>query len=240
MSSFYLGVYQRFPEFLKRRINPLEYGVRAVVEEAVLAVGSGRILDAGAGEGRFRAWFPSAQYIGLDRGIGDESWDYSGIDVIGDLQRIPFATATVDSVLNLQVLEHVEDPGQVIQEFGRVLRPGGTLFLTAPQGWHEHQQPNDFYRFTRFALEKMFREAGFEQFEIEPIGGYFDYLGNRLTFIPKVVFPSLHPILRVLLFPVELLCLVFFCFLLPVLCHALDRFDKKKEFTLCYRCRAQK
>jgi SAM-dependent methyltransferase len=146
----------------------------------------------------------------------------------------------VDLVLNTQVLEHVENPGVVLREIRRVLKDGGSLLLTAPQGWPEHQQPNDFYRFTRFALSSLMKEAGFSESHVEPIGGYFHYLGHRLTFIPKVLFQDRQGLLRVLLFPLELVCLAFFCAFCPFVCYYLDALDKKKEFTLCYRVLAVK
>ena len=41
----------------------------------------------------------------------------------------------------------------------RVLRPGGTLLLTAPGVWVAHEVPRDFWRFTRWGLEALAREA---------------------------------------------------------------------------------
>jgi SAM-dependent methyltransferase len=176
----------------------------------------------------------------LDSTVGEPDWDYSNIDLCADLMAIPIATETVDLVLNTQVLEHVAHPALVLGEIHRVLRPGGELLLTAPQGWHEHQQPHDFFRFTRFSLELLLDHAGFSKYQIEPFGGYFHYLGHRLTFIPKVLFQERRGILRVALFPVELATLFFCCFVIPLLCFYLDRLDEKKEFTLCYRVLASK
>lgn len=240
MSGFYHDVYERFPEFLKRRIHPLEYAVRDFVSQASNEEFLGRVLDAGAGEGRFRSYFPPDSYIGVDSVVGEPSWDYSQLDVQGDLLALPFAREIADLVLNLQVLEHVRRPGAVLRELHRVLEKGGKLYLSAPQGWHEHQAPHDFYRFTRFALQLMLEEAGFEQIEIEPMGGYFHYLGHRLTYIPKTLFQGRRGLPRILFFPLELISLVLFCFLTPILCYYLDYLDCRKEFTLCYRCIAVK
>jgi len=240
MNGFYLRVYSLFPSFLKRRINPLEYAIRSFVSSAVLPSARGKILDAGAGEARFRSYFEDHFYVALDSGVGDQSWDYSGVDIKADLAMIPIASESVDTVLNIQVLEHVSEPSAVLSELNRILRPGGSLFLTAPQGWHEHQQPHDYYRFTRFSLSRILLGAGFETVEIEPMGGYFHYLGHRLTYIPKVLFSQRGRWTRCFLFPLELVSLGIFCFLLPVCCYYLDFLDTKKEFTLCYQCRAGK
>lgn len=240
MSSFYLRVYSRLPEFLKRRINPLDYAIEDFVKTAALAEPNQTVLDAGAGETRFAAYFSRHLYLALDACVGDALWDYSRIHVVADLAALPLRDSAVDIVLNIQVLEHVKDPGAVVTELHRVLRPGGRLYLTAPQGWGEHQQPHDFYRFTSYALRNLLTAAGFEHSEIKPLGGYFHYLGHRLTFVPKLLFPGLPPVLRVLLFPVELATLGLFCFAFPIACYYLDGFDRNREFTLGYRCLARK
>ncbi len=240
MSGFYFRVYDLFPAFLKSRINPLEEAVSRFVAEAAEVGPRAVIVDAGAGQSRFAELFRGQFYVALDFGRGDDGWNYSGLDVVGDLQHLPLKEDCAAAVINTQVLEHLPEPGRALQEMHRILEPGGRLFLTAPQGWHEHQQPHDYYRFTSFALERLLAGAGFESWTIHPIGGYFHYLGHRLTYIPKLLFWPLGRVLRILLFPVELLSLVLFCFLGPLLCYYLDRLDRDKEFTLCYRCLARK
>lgn len=240
MSAFYFRVYNALPEWLKRRINPLEYSIRDFVREASRFRPSGTVLDSGAGESRFADLFADRFYLALDSCVGDANWDYSRVGIIADLHALPLSEASCDLVLNIQVLEHVKEPGLVLREIQRALKPGGRLYLTAPQGWHEHQQPEDYYRFTRYSLRLLFETAGFKSVSIEPMGGYFDYLGHRLTYVPKVLFSKLPTAVRVALMPLELAVLFAFCLVLPVMCHALDGLDRRKEFTLCYRCLAVK
>lgn len=240
MANGYLAVYERLPEFFKRRINPMEYALREFVREAAGRHQGQRVLDAGAGEGRFRGLFQGHRYFAFDLAVGEAEWDYSALDACVDLSRLPLKSRSVGAVLNTQVLEHVPDPQAVIKEFRRVLRPGGMLYLSAPQGWHEHQQPHDFFRFTQFSLRMMMERAGLQDIEIQPLGGYFHYLGQRFTYVPKIVFQHRRGLPRLLLFPFELLSLALFCFFLPILCYYLDALDRKKEFTLIYRCRARK
>lgn len=229
-----------FPEFVKRRINPLEYSIQTFIRSADSASGRSVILDAGAGEARFARYFEEHLYVALDSGVGDRNWDYSRISVCADLTSIPLASARVDAVLNIQVLEHVPHPREVLREIHRVLKAGGKLYLTAPQGWHEHQQPHDFFRFTRYSLETLLEGAGFREIRIEPLGGYFHYLGQRLTYIPKVLFEGRPRFQRALFSPLELVSLVLFCLFSPLICYYLDGLDRKKEFTLGYRCLAVK
>ncbi len=238
-STFYRRAFQRLPAFLRRRIDPLEHSIDRFVRSARTS-GSATVLDAGSGEGRFAHHFTQHLYIGLDLGIGNRNWDYSQLHLQADLAAIPLVSSSVDTVLNIQVLEHVPGPDRVLAEIHRVLRPGGHLYLTAPQGWHEHQQPHDYFRFTRYALQSLLERAGFQDVYIQPLGGYFQYLGHRLTYIPKILFTDRAGFPRVALLPLELLSLFVFCFLTPILCFYLDRLDRKQEFTLGYRCVALK
>ena len=86
----------------------------------------------------------------------------------------------------------------------------------------------------------MLADAGFQEIEIAPMGGYFRFLGMWLSFIPKILSQSRRLPVRIILFPLELLSLGCFSFLAPLCLNPLDRIDGKKEFTLCYRCSAIK
>ena len=72
-------------------------------------------------------------------------------------------------------------PERVLCELGRVLAPGGRFLLVAPLQWEEHQQPHDYGRFTRFALDRMLRQAGFTDISIQPVGGIFRLISRRLV-----------------------------------------------------------
>ncbi len=240
MARVYRRLHERVPEFLLRRINPLEFRIRGLVRQAASQPSGARVLDAGAGEARFAGWFAEHRYVALDSGVGDGDWDYSRLHLRSDLARLPLASDSFDAVLCTQVLEHVPDPAGVVAELYRVLRPGGRLYLSAPQGWCEHQQPADYFRFTRFSLRMLLESAGFEGVQVEPMGGYFHYLGNRLAFLPRVLFDERGGWKRWALLPLELPALALFAGLLPLVCYYLDPLDRRREFTLGYGCRARK
>src|SRR4029077_8739391 len=50
----------------------------------------------------------------------------------GNLAELPLDDATVDVVVNFQVIEHLWDQTQFLRECLRVLRPGGTLLISTP------------------------------------------------------------------------------------------------------------
>src|SRR5271170_5846057 len=128
------------PPPLRRYVLHFEASIETAVERfaAGLAPNSS-VLDAGAGEGAYAHHFSSQQYVGVDLGIGDASWDYRRLDVLADLSALPFPVATFDAILNIVTLEHVREPGCVLGELARVLKPGGELLLIVPHEWEEHQ-----------------------------------------------------------------------------------------------------
>lgn len=121
----------------------------------------GRLLDVGCGTKPYRALFRVDEYIGLDID-SDTTRRQAVADVLYDGLRFPFETGCFDAVLCNQVLEHVFDPDQFLAEIQRVLVPGGTLLLTVPFVWDEHEQPWDYARYTSFGLRALLARHGLE------------------------------------------------------------------------------
>ena len=86
-----------------------------------------------------------------------------GVDLVGDLHRIPLRADALDAIICTGVLEHVEDPNRVLEEFRRVLRPGGQIYASLPflQGYHP--SPTDFRRFTRDGARQLFSRFQIDQ-----------------------------------------------------------------------------
>jgi SAM-dependent methyltransferase len=55
---------------------------------------------------------------------------------VGDIARLPYTNQSLDLVIASEVIEHLPEPAQVINEIARVLRPGGQLILTMPLESH--------------------------------------------------------------------------------------------------------
>ena len=222
------------PEWLRYRLDPYNSEAdRFVARFAVGLKDGARVLDAGAGECRHAILFEHAHYLSTDNGCGDENrWDYSAIDFASDLAELAVPDESMDVVLNINVLEHVCEPQRVLRECHRVLRLGGQLLLVAPQSWLMHQAPNDYFRYTRHGLEYLLTQAGFESFEVEPVGGTFWNLGSRSLYLLSH-FEGRRFIIAVLLSPI-------FGFLIPLLCYYLDKLDLRHWDTLGYKVTATK
>jgi SAM-dependent methyltransferase len=230
------------PRWLSARIGMDHWAIRGVVERAGRsAPQDGYVLDAGAGECKYASFFDRARYVAVDFARGDSAWDYGRLSVIGELDRLPVAEAMFDVAICTQVLEHVREPGLVLDELARALRPGGQLFVSAPQWWFEHQKPHDYFRYTSFGLRHLFERSGFEVVSVAPIGGYFWFLSVVLQGLHSRLFPDAGPAwLRYLLRLPRMMTQVLFWTLVPVILYYLDRLDTQREFTLGYVCHCVK
>src|SRR5579872_4440510 len=93
--------------------------------------GHGPALDAGCGSD-----------APLVRKFSDLAW-VVGIDlcpctakdvpvVQGDLSRLPFSNESFSMIFSRSVFEHLTDPEGVLNEFNRVLKPGGLCVVLTP------------------------------------------------------------------------------------------------------------
>jgi SAM-dependent methyltransferase len=225
----YDRVRDSLPRPLLRWVRHFETAIEEAVESFAASLPAGvRVLDAGAGEGSDRRHFTKQRYCGLDLGIGDAAWDYTKLDVLGDLTHLPFRDATFDACLNIVTLEHVSEPGRVVCELSRALKPGGRILLIAPHEWEEHQQPHDYYRYTRFGLGYLLVQAGFAEISITPVGGYFRLMSRRLLNGLQFFPGPLIFIAALFLVPPALVLPLF------------EPLDRRRNFTLGFICTARK
>jgi hypothetical protein len=63
----------------------------------------------------------------------------------------------------------------------RVLKPGGTVILTAPFAFRLHEEPYDYYRFTPHGLASMLDRVGLRVVETRAFGGVFGVVGHKLN-----------------------------------------------------------
>ncbi len=104
------------------------------------------------------------------------------IDIEADLsQPLPLADGAYDTVILSDVLEHVPEPRLLWREIARVLRPGGRLLMNVPFLYGLHELPHDYFRYTRFALERMAQEAGFQVLELRATGGSLHVLADLVA-----------------------------------------------------------
>lgn len=121
----------------------------------------GRLLDVGCGTKPYRSLFARVtQYDGVEIDTPQNRM-YKQADFFYDGSEFPFSNEAYDGVVCNQVLEHVFNPDQFLSEINRVLKPDGTVLLTLPFVWDEHEQPWDYARYSSFGLKKLLERNGF-------------------------------------------------------------------------------
>lgn len=92
-------------------------------------------------------------------------------DIIFDAQLPwPVAPNSFDAIVMFNFLEHVFDHRAALAEAYKALVPGGRLIATVPFMFNVHGSPSDYFRYTRFALEKLLALSGFEIRELQTLG----------------------------------------------------------------------
>lgn len=168
----------------------------AWLEKTLQAIPAGqRILDAGAGELRYKGLCSHLQYVSQDfaqyTGEGDGlglqtgSWDQTRLDIVSDITDIPIEDGSFDAAMCIEVLEHVPDPISALRELTRVLRPGGVLIITAPFSSLTHYAPYFFQTgYSRYFYEHWLGELGYHLEDMQWNGNYFEFMAQELRRLP--------------------------------------------------------
>lgn len=128
---------------------------------------NGKILDVGGSK--------KSGYHELIQGehsftVGNINESY-GIDVVFDAEEAwPFPDKTFDGVLLVNLLEHLYEYKKALLEAHRVLVSGGVVIGVVPFMFNVHGSPNDYFRYTRSALEQILKESGFETVQVQELG----------------------------------------------------------------------
>lgn len=165
----------------RKLISPVLFGLTNQLLPRLLARAKGQFLDAGCGTQPFR----SAVEGQVDRYLTFDIEARAGeLDFTGDVQDMSAVPDTsIDSLLCSEVLEHVPHPDRAVGEFARVLRPGGVLFVTVPFLARLHEEPHDYFRYTRYGLRRLLDEGGFDVDEIVETGSLFSFLGHQVSLV---------------------------------------------------------
>lgn len=174
------------------RINLNEINRQAWLAKILRGIPEGfRLLDAGAGELKNRKHCVHLEYVshdacrytgnGVDEGLHTGAWDTSRIDIVSDITDIPMPDESFDAVLCSEVLEHIPEPTHALDEFARLLRPGGMLILTAPFSSNVHFAPYYFCSgFSKYWYEHHLQLRGFSIDVLEANGDWSSLLRQEM------------------------------------------------------------
>jgi len=140
---------------------------------------------------------------------------YKNVDLVCDISNIPIRDNTVDVIINLGVLEHVPDPGMIVEEFNRVLKPGGKIYCYFPFIVGFHASPHDYSRRTLEGMKELFRDFEIDSLSIAggPTSAMLWIIQEWVSMVLSFGSPKLQRILYILLmlvtFPVKFLDILF-------------------------------
>jgi len=167
---------------------------------AVPQFASGRILDLGCGK---------VPLYGLYRPFSEETycvdWEMSPhesqyVDLFQDLSMpLSLATESFNTVILSDVLEHIKDPEALMHEVSRVMAPEGTLLMNVPFLYWLHEEPFDYYRYTRYSLEYLLEKSGLQIIELSPLGGAIEVfcdMGSKIAANIPVVGSALAQLIQ--------------------------------------------
>ena len=179
-------------------------------EPKAMGLLKGRVLNAGAG------WRDLSHLIDgelINQDLRCENDDRTNIHIYSPLHDIPKPGDFFDSILCIAVLEHVENPEEVVPEMKRVLKPGGHIVASVPFMQPEHKVPADFQRYTRDGLTRLFVHHGLEVVSCKPLFTVYHtlhwmvyewlqlrrtpvYMVLRLTLLPMLGWLARHSTLQ--------------------------------------------
>lgn len=169
-SAYYHERNLEVPVFLRQRLDELVHGLEPFRR-------GGRWLDVGCGAGALlhAASRGGWQVVGTEVApAAAEAVRAEGFDVrLGELDSVGLEPASFDVISAVEVIEHVADPGGLIQETAGLLRPGGALYITTPHGkgmsarllrtdWSVMSPPEHLQLFSIRGLKTVLSAAGLE------------------------------------------------------------------------------
>ena len=233
-------IFHYFHFIMKRKLKKHQHAI------------SGKVLDIGCGNKPYENIFRNVEkYVGTN----SESYYKNSLQkieehdiVVEDGTKLPIENESYDGVLNFQVLPVFENPNDFYKEVHRILKPEGYFLLTTDFLYPIWNAPYNYWRTTKFGLQKLSENNGFKITVLEPFGGYWVMRARVLeryfrSMLPKLLkrmndeknlFIKFLKMIRVLIW---LFVVLFSPFLLNsafLIFHFLDKLFYDDEFTTNY------
>lgn len=191
----------------------------------------GRLIDIGCGTKPYQELLASyvTEHIGVDH--QKTLYDKSTIDRFGTAYDLPAEDEEFDCALCTAVLEHLEEAKMALKECWRVLKRRGVAIYSVPFIWHLHEEPRDFYRFSKYGLKYLFEKAGFEIIEIKALSGFWVTFGQ--LFVYNIYRFNRGPLRFIPIIPAIGL-------IVQGISYLLDKIDKTEQWTWMYMVIARK
>ena len=154
------------------------------------------ILNLGSGETRLH---PSI--INLDVEAGPF------VDIVASADNVPLDNLSVDLVISQEMLEHVPNTSNVMNEIYRILRPNGTLYLQVPWVIGYHGCPGDYWRFSVDGIKALVEDSGLSvqvlHQTVGPFTGFYRIAVEAFAILGSILSPTVYK-------PFKLIASIFF------------------------------
>lgn len=176
--AYYTAGNLTLPPFIDRRLDEIVVTLERYRK-------NNRVLDVGCGGGSFLEALARNKWEAFGVEISKTASAHvrgRGIEVFcGELKEANYPDEHFDVVIASELLEHVADPGELLAEIARVLRPGGLLWATTPHGrgisarvlgleWTAVCPPEHLQLFSVAGIRGLLSGAGFRRLELATHG----------------------------------------------------------------------
>jgi len=176
LSPSHYGVYHDFVPFFKEYVQ-------------------GKTLDLGAGR---LIWKHLIEKFCLSYFSSDIKIENKELGFVSDGGRISIKDGSFDTVICLQVIEHVKDPKNILKELSRVLKKNGHAIISFPHLSYIHDEPEDYFRFTLYGfknlcpsdlkIEKVNINGGLICFILIPVFIFLNSIFYKIPLLNKLIF----------------------------------------------------
>ena len=203
--------------------------------KAISNYSRGKLLDIGCGNKPYEKIFEGLidEYIGCDI----IQSNLKKVDILCAANKIPLESNRFDTIFSTQTIEHVEEYQGLVGESFRLLKSGGYFILSGPFNWQLHEEPYDFFRFTKHGFKYIIEKEGFELVEISENGGMWSVSGQYFLKNIYNEHPKRNKILRILF---SIFKKIKGVYLINSLFEYLDRIDYNTVNTINYVVVARK
>jgi SAM-dependent methyltransferase len=141
----------------------------------------GDVIDIGCGSSKYKSIILG--FRGVKSFTGIDFIKDTGVDIVADLNSpFPIKDNSYDSAICISVLEHLLEPKEALKEMNRILKPEGSILLATPWIFPYHAVPDDYFRFSRKALEYLAAESGFRVVYAASSGGKLRIISTFFTY----------------------------------------------------------
>jgi SAM-dependent methyltransferase len=194
---------RKFLPLVQQLFDAGKRGLARAVMSALEGRSAPRVLDVGCGTGQLLVELErlGAQAVGIEREGGAARAVRPGLNIIeGDLEDQDSLPGNMEAVVIWHVLEHLQDPVSALHAAGRLLAPGGLLFLAVPNAaswqarlfgrhWFHLDLPRHLHFLTLDGLGRMLVREGFtltRTSTMQVSQGFFGFVQSVLN----AVFPG--------------------------------------------------